>query len=253
MRLRVIDGNLGKPQKQSSLISYVVNDGVALDAGGLGIMPLPCQKMLHSIFLSHSHADHIATLPLLIDNVYRPGPECITLYANASTVSDLRQYVFNDRIWPDVFRLSQNNSPFVQFEVIESGQLIQRNELLITGFSVEHTLPTLGFLIQDERAAIAVVADTGPCDAIWDFLNTIENLKAVFLEISFPNQMLWLAEVAKHLTPSLFLSETKKLRRPVQWYVTHMKPEFAKIIELEVAQLNISNCQYALSGTDYHF
>ncbi len=253
MQLRVVDGSESKLRRQRSLISYVVAEKVAFDAGALALMPLEHQKQLTSIFLSHSHADHIATLPLLIDNVYRPGPDCITLYANQSTIRDLKAFVFNDHIWPDVFRLSEQASPFIEFKVIEPGEQISLHGLRVTAFEVNHTIPTLGFLVENDRTAIAIVADTGPCQSIWDFLSDVETLQAVFLEISFPNSMQWLADVAKHLTPSDFIAETRKLRRAVDWYITHVKPEYGEVIAREVQQLEIRNCNFAMGSELYHF
>ncbi len=259
MRLRVVDAGETGQHFQSSLISYVANDSLAFDAGALALMPLAEQRKITSIFLSHSHADHIATLPLLIDNVYRPGPDCIQLYANQSTIDDLRQHVFNDRIWPNVFSLATADSPFVEFKPLKHGQTIVAGDCRVTAFDVNHTIPTLGFVIEDQSVAIAVVADTAPSDAIWEFLSQIENLRAVFLEISFPNSLAWLAKVAMHLTPHDFLAETRKLKRPVlqalptQWYITHMKIEHAEAISREVSELQIEHCQFALSGECYCF
>lgn len=259
MQLRVVDAGNPRQGFQSSLISYVVNEQIAFDAGALALMPLDEQRKISTIFLSHAHADHIATLPLLIDNVYAPGPECITLYANQSTIDNLRQHVFNDRIWPNVFQLGTSDSPFVELKPLAHGQSVCVDECRVTAFDVNHSIPTLGFVIEDQHVALAVVADTAPCDAIWELLSKIEKLRAVFLEISFPNSMSWLAEIAKHLTPNDFLAETRKLkqlaqaRRPIQWFITHMKLEHAEMIEREVAELPIENYRFAMSGENYCF
>ncbi len=253
MQLKVVDGSETNLHRQRSLISYVVSDRVAFDSGALALMPSSQQKQLTTIFLSHSHTDHIATLPLLIDNVYQPGPECLKLYANASTIADLKKHVFNDHIWPDVFRLSETSSPFIEFRVIEHGETIKLHGLRVTAFDVNHTIPTLGFLVEDDSVAVAIVADTAPCDAIWEFLSKVDNLRAVLLEISFPNSMQWLADIAKHLTPNDFLNETRKLRKRVDWYITHVKPEYGTSISEEVESLKIDNLKYAMGSEVYCF
>lgn len=253
MRLTIVDGSENALRHQANLISYVVDGQLAFDAGALGLMPLVEQKGLTNIFLSHSHVDHIATLPLLIDNVYTPTPECITVFANSATIADLRQHVFNDRIWPDVFRLSEQATPFVEFCTIEHGQSVVVGNKCVTAFNVQHTIPTLGYLVEDDAAAIALVADTAACDAIWRFLSPFEKLRAVFLEISFPNAQQWLADVSQHLTPRDFLAETKKMPRDVEWYVTHMKPNFAAQVIDEVAALQLPRCQIAIGAKSYDF
>lgn len=253
MRLTIVDGSENAARHQANLISYVVDEHLAFDAGALGLMPLVEQKKLSTIFLSHSHIDHIATLPLLIDNVYTPTPECIRLYANSATIADLRRYVFNDRIWPDVFRLSERASPFVEVCTIEHGQTVVIGNKRVTAFDVQHTIPTLGYLVEDDATAIALVADTAACDAIWRFLSPVERLRAVFLEISFPNAQQWLADVSQHLTPRDFLAETRKLQRDVEWFVTHMKPNCAVQIVAEVAALELPRCQFAMGAQSYEF
>jgi ribonuclease BN (tRNA processing enzyme) len=254
MQIRVVDGCPSPPHhRQATLISYVVGEKVAFDAGALALLPLDEQRQLKAIFLSHSHADHTATLPLLIDHIYQPGPECISLYANSTTIDDLRQHVFNGRVWPDVFELAQAHGPFIELKPVQHGQTVHVDEFRVTAFDVNHTIPTLGFVIEDEQSAIAIVADTARCDAIWEFLAEVEKLRAVFLEISFPNSMQWLADVAKHLTTNDFMLETRKLRKNVAWLITHMKLEHASQIEQEVAQLQIDNCQFAMGGVSYRF
>lgn len=253
MRVTVVDGSESASRRQSNLISYVVDEQLAVDAGALALLPLAEQKKLTTVFLSHSHTDHIATLPLLLENVYTWTPECITVYANASTIADLKQHVFNDRIWPDIFRISQIATPFIDLRAIEAGQVVQVGNKRVTAFDVQHTIPTLGYLIQDETDAVAIVADTSPCDAIWEFLSGAEKLRAVFLEISFPDALQWLADISQHLTPQNFLAETRKLQRQVEWYVTHMKPEFASQIVEEVAALELARCQFAVGAQCYEF
>ncbi len=253
MRIKVVDGGGGELHRQSSLISYLVNDNIAIDAGALALMPLAEQKRLTTLFLSHSHVDHLATLPLLIDNLYQPGPQCIDLYASAVTIRTLKAHVFNDHLWPDLVRLSSEGSPFVAFHEIEHGQRITLGDVSVTPFDVQHTIPTLGYVVQDPRTAVAIVADTAPCDDIWSFLAPIENLRSVFLEISFPNSMQWLADISGHLTTRDFVTEIGKLQRKVDWYITHMKPEFADQIACEVERLRLDHCRFAMGGMEYEF
>ena len=253
MRVTVVDGSESASRRQSNLISYVIDEQLAVDAGALALLPLAEQKKLTAIFLSHSHSDHIATLPLLLENVYTWTSECITVYASAATIDDLKQHVFNDRIWPDIFRLAQIATPFIDLRPIEAGQVVQVGDKRVTAFDVRHTIPTLGYLIQDHSDAVAIVADTGPCDAIWEFLSAIEELRAVFLEISFPNDLQWLADISLHLTPQNFLTETRKLQRDVAWYVTHMKPVYASQIVEQVAALQLARCQFAVGAQCYEF
>lgn len=254
MQLTVVDGNDAQPHPQCNLLSYVINRSLAVDAGAIGLMSPARQKEIKAVFLSHAHADHIATLPLFIENVFTPGPECVTLYASDDTLASLRRHVFNDQIWPDLERLAGGDSPFFKCQSICAGDVLQVGDLQVTPFDVDHTIPTLGFLIEEPETAIAIVSDTAPCDTIWEFLSDTPRLQAVFLEISFPDALAWLAEKSKHLTPSTFLAETRKLRREVQWYITHVKSEHAEQVGLEVASLGLaSHYEFAIASRDYRF
>ena len=73
----------------------------------------------------------------------------------------------------------------------------------------------------------------------------IPELKAVFLELSFPDEMGQLAKKSKHLTPSLFLKEFQKLERPdLPIYAYHMKPEFRHRIEEQISRLGIKRVAF---------
>jgi len=252
MRIRVVDSGEQVQHGQSILMSYVINDCVAIDAGAIGlIQPLADQKRIHTIFLTHSHADHIATLPFFVDNVFVPGPDCVRLYASRPTIQVLEQHVFNDRIWPDVARLAQSESPFITFEPIEAGKPVEVAGIRVTPFDTDHVIPTLGFLLEDENSAVAMVADTAPVDDLWQMLAGVRNLRAVFLEVSFPNSMQWLAEKSKHLTPTDFAGEVAKLQRDVDWHVIHVKANLKQQVTDEIQTLNLPRCSFAETGIEY--
>jgi phosphoribosyl 1,2-cyclic phosphodiesterase len=58
------------------LTSIRINDSICLDAGSIGFhADLEVQRAIRHLFLSHSHIDHIASLPMLLDNVFGEHPE----------------------------------------------------------------------------------------------------------------------------------------------------------------------------------
>ena len=111
--------------------------------------------------------------------------------------------------------------------------------LRITAIPVDHVVPTFGFLVEEEGAAVLIVGDTGPTEAIWQFANRTPNLKAVFLEATFPNSMVRLAEVSKHLTPSLFGREIGKLKHRPRVVAVHIKARYRDQIIGELDKLAI--------------
>jgi cAMP phosphodiesterase len=231
-----------------------VNDSISLDAGSIGFMtPLEVQRAVKHIFVSHSHIDHMASLPIFVDNTYAPGPECVTVHGNESVLDSLQRDIFNDRIWPDMIRLSAEETPFLRTSELTSETPVTVEGVTVTPVLMNHIVPTMGFIVEDENSAIAVVSDTGPTDRIWEVINETKNMKAVFLEASFPNNMDWLAEKAMHLTPEMFNTEQKKLKHDVPVFAVHIKAAFDAPIRAELTALNLPNMQFGVPGKVYDF
>lgn len=236
------------------LTSFLLNDTVALDAGSLGFYATPReQARVKHILLSHSHIDHVASLPLFVDNVYQAHADCVTFYGNEATLDSVRRDLFNDRIWPDFLRLSELQAPFLRLQLIRHGDTLDLDGLHIQVVDVDHQVPALGFIVGDAHAAAVFPCDTGPTEAIWDRANGTPHLKAVFLEAAFPNGLADLANVAKHLTPALFARELDKLHVPVDVFAVHLKPLFADEIACELFALGLPRFELCRMGAVYRF
>ncbi len=237
---------------QQFAISYVINDVVAIDAGCLGFAwPLSVQRDVKHIFLSHSHIDHIASLPLFLENVFVPGPDCPTIFGNASTIDCLKRDVFNHRVWPDFIQLGEIETPFLELKPIEDGDQLRVGNLTITAVAVDHIVPTLGFIVEDDHSAVVFGSDSGPTERIWELANQNPKLKAVYLEASFPNSMEWLARVSQHLTPEMFLKEYRKLDTEVAVIAIHIKAAFRDQVIQELQNLNLPHLTIGQADLPY--
>lgn len=234
--------------------SYVIDGRIAIDAGSIGFQSsLAAQRRIRHVFLSHGHMDHIASLPIFLDNVYSPGPECVSVFGPPETLSSLQTDVFNERLWPDLIRLSSEESPFLKLFPLNDGDSVEVDGIRVTALALDHVVSTLGYVVSDGSTSIAIVSDTQPSDSIWNRLNAIPNLKALFLEAAFPSRMDWLAVKAKHLTPTLFESEVRKLRSDVPIIAVHIKPAFRTEILEEFARLKIPRLTIGQPGEDFEF
>ena len=252
MKIKVIGSSVdGSPCQYAA--SYVINDRVAIDAGSIGFMSVEAQKQIDHILISHSHLDHIASLPIFIDNVYTPGPDCVTVHGNHSVIECLQANFFNECVWPDLLRLSREESPFLKFETLEDSVAVESNNLMITPVALDHVVPTLGFVIDDGESAIAIVSDTGPTQKVWDMLNQNPRLKCVIIESAFPNSMSWLAERAKHLTPALLRGEYAKIEKQVPLIVVHIKPAYYAEVTKELKALCIPSLEISAPNREYEF
>lgn len=254
VKLQIIPSGMQAESRFQYLVSYVVDDCVAIDAGCLGFgLPLAGQKQVTDLFLTHCHLDHVASLPIFLDNVYEYGPRCVTVHGSEQTLAVLQQDILNDRVWPDFVSLSTPASPFLVLDAIAPGQTVNVANLRITPLSLSHVIPTYGFLIEDEQSAIAIISDTYQGSGIWDQLAKVANLRAVLLECSFPNHLDWLAEKAMHLIPRSFVAEAAHLPAAVRFIAIHIKPAWYDKIVAELQASGMPNVEISKVGIEYQF
>lgn len=236
------------------LTSFLLNDVVALDAGSLGYYRLPAeQARVRHVIISHTHIDHIASLPIFLENAYEAKPDCVTIHGSADVLDCLQRDILNDRVWPDFVRLSKPEAPFVKLNKIEPYIPFELEGLHFTPVPVDHVVPTLGFLVQDDATTVVFPSDTGPTDEIWEHANKTSNVKAVFLEVTFPNSMHVLADLSKHLIPSTYATEMAKLKTPATFYAVHIKARFRDRVVQEMQELKLPNVEIARPGHPYVF
>ena len=251
MRIELLNSST-PPSDLQFLVSFLVNDEVAIDAGALGILAdLSRQQRVKHVFITHEHMDHIATLPIFLENVYEPGPDCVELLASREVLGFLHDDMFNGRVWPDFIDLSRPSDNFVRTTAIEPLKPIIRAGLTITPVPVSHGVDTTGLVVDDGRTAVAFPSDTGPTKCFWEHLASLDRLKAVFLEASFPRSLAELATITGHLSTATFADEIGKLPRQVRWIVVHRKARYAAQIAKELESLGLANVELVRPGHVY--
>jgi phosphoribosyl 1,2-cyclic phosphodiesterase len=69
MRIRVL-GCSGAIAKDCRTTSFLIDEDTLIDAGtGVGDLSLDEMRKIEHVFLTHSHLDHVAALPLMVDTV----------------------------------------------------------------------------------------------------------------------------------------------------------------------------------------
>ena len=253
MKLRIL-GCSGGSVKGRFLSCFLVNDTIALDAGGLtGPLTLEEQYLVRHVIVSHTHLDHNCGLPFFLDNVFGNIEEPITVYgiesvfkvfaATCSTTSFGRtSRSFRPR---RARRSASKRSP--RMHRLRSGHC----DLL--PFRWNHLTPTVGLLVDDGDSAIIYTSDTGPTETIWRIASAQERLKAIITEVSFSDDEPTLAHLSGHMTPSILAGELKKLSRDVPILITHTKPAHVDRIQAELARLKLPNVQLIEQGKTYTF
>jgi ribonuclease BN (tRNA processing enzyme) len=236
------------------LTSFIINDTVAIDAGCLGFyQTAQDQARIKHLFITHTHIDHVASLPIFLENAYEQKPDSVIIHATDPVLHSIQTDLFNNRLWPDFIALSDPKAPFLRLERIEPGKSVEVEGLRLTPVEVDHVVPTVGYIVEDGTSTVVFPSDTAPTDEIWRRANAFPNLTAVFLEATFPNNYAWLAKLAKHLTPALFKAEVAKLHRRATVLAVHIKARFHKQVTDELLALGLPNLVISKSGSTYHF
>ncbi len=240
----------GQPFQQ--LTTYLIDGVLAIDAGSLGLYgTLEEQARVKDIFLTHSHLDHVASLGPYLDAIYDGSGDCPKVYGNAHTLECLRADVFNNRLFPDFFHISTIRPPYLKARELEPGRPVQAGRLRVTPVEVNHSVPTLGYVVEGPESAAVIPSDTGPTEEIWRVAAATRKPLTVFLECTFPESEAWLAEIAMHLTPRLFAAEIKQLPRGARFVVVHIHPRHRETVIAELTALKLPDVEIGRSGSPY--
>lgn len=236
MLLRVLgcSGGIGGNLRTTALL---LDQDVLIDAGtGLGDLTLSELQLIDHVFLTHSHLDHVAMLPFLVDTVGGMRRSPITVHTTAETLEILRSHIFNWKIWPDFTVIPDETRPFLRFSTVRLGETVDLGGRRITPLPANHTVPAVGYRLDSGEASLVFTGDTTACDALWEAVNAIDNLRYVIIETAFSNAEQDLAMASRHLWPDGLAVELAKLRRPARVFITHLKPGEGALTMAEVEE-----------------
>ncbi|BDU71141.1 MBL fold metallo-hydrolase [Mesoterricola silvestris] len=237
MELRVL-GCSGGEAEGSRLTGLLVNGTVAIDAGSLTqALTLAEQVKVRQIFISHSHLDHICTLPFFTKNIFGHTQVPVEIHALPETLDALRRHLFNDELWPDFSVIPSPDNPIIRFSEIEPGRTYEVEGLRVTPIPVNHLVPCVGYRVEDDHSAFIFSSDTAATDRVYEEANATANLRLFITEASFPNAQAWLADAAKHLTPEKLGEELRKLKVDVPVGIYHLTPGDREVMLPELSAL----------------
>jgi len=245
VELRVIGCHGGEtPRHRTS--AFVLDEGLAIDAGSLTSgLELAEQERLEAVLVSHAHFDHVRDLATLADNRCQMQAPPLVVAGTSYTIRMLREHFFNGVLWPDFSRIHTDNGPTIRFLELDVERPTEIAGHTVSAVLVSHSIESAGFVIQRGGSSIAYSGDTGPTDRLWQVLNELDDLRALLMEVSFPNREQRLATMSAHHTPQTLAAEMAKFRAPkdLPTLLYHIKPVFQAEVERECAALPSLNLQ----------
>ena len=256
MRIQLLPSTFdaqGVATLEQRLTCFLIDDCVAVDAGSIAIALTNEQRpKVKDIIVTHPHLDHIASLPIFIDDLYPTLKEPIRVHATHEVIGLLERDVFNWNVYPRFSDLKNDYGPVMQYVPIPLGTPFTVAHLSVIAMPVNHIVPTVGLVVSDGQKSVAFSSDTAETEEFWKIVNEIKELDALLIETSFPDRMAKLAEVSRHFTPASLVQELKKLNHNgMDIMAVHLKPIYREEIIAELKKLNIPKLNVMEPGKVY--
>jgi len=242
MRIRVL-GCSGAISHGCRTTSFLVDDDLLIDAGtGVGDLTLDEMVRVEDVLLTHSHLDHVAALPLMLDAVaarrLAQGREPIRVHALPQTIAALKAHVFNGVIWPDFSAIPRADAPLIAFMALRVGQQMRISGKPIEVLPAVHTVPAVGYAIGGTTGHWVFSGDTERNPAFWARVNELV-VSQLVIETAFSDREHAIAQRSLHLAPATLAQELAQIAegRSYPIYITHTKPAETGLIVDEIRRL----------------
>lgn len=242
MRIQLLPSTIdadGRASARQHLLSFVINDDLAIDAGSLAFSCTDEQRSkIRDIILTHTHLDHIAGLPMFIDDLFATLEEPVRIHATPEMIEILERDIFNWAIYPRFSELTNSYGKVLEYRPFDRGSSFDAGGYSITSVAVNHQVAACGYIVSDGRQTIALTGDTAGTDEFWQLCNECKDLTAIFVECAFPDELTDLANVSCHLTPAGLGNELSKLDNDaVPVYAINLKPMYRPKVIAQLAKL----------------
>jgi cAMP phosphodiesterase len=246
------DGS-GQATLDQRLTCFLIDGSVAIDAGSIALALTDEQRSsVRDIIITHPHMDHIASLPIFIDDLYPSLQQPVRIHATPEVINLLERDVFNWNVYPRFSDLKNDYGPVMEYVPIPESGRFQVGHLKALAIPVNHIVPTIGLILSDGKSTVAFSSDTAETEMFWKAVNNSRQMDALLIEASFPNEMSRLAELSRHLTPESLGKELQKLNHDgIDILAVHLKPSYRDTIVRQLSELNIPNLGVMEPGKTY--
>ncbi len=258
MRIQLLPSTFdsqGHATLEQRLTCFLIDECVAVDAGSIALALSAGQReTVRDIIVTHPHMDHIASLPIFIDDLYPVLTRPMRVYATPEVIDLLERDIFNWNVYPRFSELRNDYGPVMEYVPIPIGEEFKVAHLTVTAVPVNHIVPTVGLVVSDGKSTVAFSSDTYETEEFWKVVNRAADMHALLIEASFPDSMGKLAEVSRHFTPASLKRELDKLNHNgLDILAVHIKPAYRQTIIDELTALEIPGLGVMEPGRTYEF
>lgn len=245
----------GRATQEQRLTCYLIDDLVALDAGSIALALSDEQhNTVRDIIVTHPHMDHIATLPIYIDDLFGFLKTPIRIHATPEVIQLLERDIFNWTVYPRFSELRNEHGPVMEYVPFLTGVEFNVAHLKVTAVNVNHIVPTVGMIVSDGKTTVAFSSDTAETEDFWTLVNKTPRIDALLIEASFPNSLSKLAEDSRHFTPESLGRELQKLKHHgLDILTVHLKPAYRETVISELKALAIPKLDVMKAGRVYEW
>jgi ribonuclease BN (tRNA processing enzyme) len=238
---------------EQRLTCFLIDECVAVDAGSIALALNAKQRTaVRDIIVTHPHMDHIASLPIFIDDLFETLESPVRIYATPEVIGLLERDIFNWNVYPRFSELKNERGPVMEYVPIPAGEEFKVAHLTVRAVAVNHIVPTVGLVISDGKTTVAFSSDTSETDEFWNVINGAPHLDALLIEASFPDSMAKLAEVSRHYTPASLQRDLRKLNHNgLDILAVHIKPAYRQMVIDELGALNVPRLAVMEPGKIY--
>ena len=245
----------GRASPEQRLSCFVVDGRVAIDAGSIALgLCAEERARVRDVIVTHPHMDHVATLPIFVDDLFGFLEEPVRVHATEEVCALLERDVFNGTVYPPFQHFDNGRTRVMQFVPFEVGEEFPVAHLRVTAVPVSHIVPTVGLVLSDGERTIGFSSDTSETEEFWRLVNREPRLDALLIEASFPNSLKKLADVSGHLTPEALGAELGKLAHEgMDILAMHLKPSFRRQLIEELEALGVPRLSAMEPGREYEW
>jgi ribonuclease BN (tRNA processing enzyme) len=250
MKIKVL-GCSGANFPGHNVPGFLLNSEIVFDAGSItSVLNEKAQLKIKNIFITHAHLDHIRGIPFLADNISAgKNRHKFTILSISPVIKTIKRHLFNSSVWPNFTIIPNPCNAILNFLELKAGNSIKLNDYVVTPYRVNHTVPAVGYLVEDTKGKrFFYTGDTGPSHKTWGKIGN-KQIHCLIIDVSFPDAMKDMAIKTGHLTPGLLKKELLEMRcTPENIYITHIKPQYFKIIKTELNRLKMKNLKILKDG-----